>query len=70
MAKLEEFYDDEDEFDALLCKADTNCDTAVEDNFVSDMINKFEKYRLQMFITTKQINWLEKLAARPRRNAG
>jgi hypothetical protein len=62
MAKLEDFYNDETEFSALLDEAERESNNAAEDNFVDDMTNKFEKYGLQMYITQKQINWLQKIA--------
>lgn len=62
MAKLEEFYDDETEFSKLLDEAERESNNAPEDSFVDDMTSRFRRYGLQMYITNKQINWLQKIA--------
>ena len=56
-----DFYDYE-EFEELLERADFSAIGEWEMNFVADMIDKFEQYGLNTYISDKQQEMLEKLA--------
>ena len=60
--RVADAYDEVSEFETLLADAEANAVTDWEMEFVSDINDKFEKYGDQMFISTKQIEILERIS--------
>ena len=60
--RVADAYDDLSEFESLLADAEANAETDWEMEFVSDINEKFEKYGDKMFISTKQIEILERIS--------
>ena len=50
------------DFDSLLADANMNASTDWEEGFVSDILDRYSEYADTMFISTKQIEILERIA--------
>ncbi len=62
--RIADRFTSEKEFVDLLKSAESNAESELEENFVADIQEKFEKWGTSMFISDKQIDWLEKLGER------
>lgn len=51
-----------DEFEEILDDAEMNAANDWEEEFVSDMKQKFEQYGIRMFISERQIEIIERIA--------
>jgi len=60
--RVADVYDEVSEFEALLADAEANAVTDWEMEFVSDINDKFEKYGDKMYISTEQIETLERIS--------
>lgn len=64
MEKTEMKAKEIDDFETLLDDAEGNANSDWEMNFTADMREKFEDYGGEMFVSEKQLEWLEKIAYR------
>ena len=53
---------DEDEFDRLLCDAESNAVSDWDVHFISDMRDRFTEYGDNMFLSDSQLEQLERIA--------
>lgn len=62
--KVKDFFPDEESFEELLEEADSGASRGSEaaQDFVGKMIERFEEYGLDSFITPAQVSWLKELA--------
>lgn len=69
-SKIADFYGSEEvDFQALLQDALANCEKDNESIFVGGLIDKFEQYGMNMYLSDKQNKWLRSIANRARSNA-
>ena len=59
---VEDFFDDEAEFKAVLALAEENADTDWAETFVSQQRDRFSKYGTKMFLSDRQAEVLKKIA--------
>lgn len=62
MTRVRDLFDDEQEFDDLLGEANDNASTDWEMEFCADLIEKFEEYGADMFLSDAQFEKLKKIA--------
>jgi hypothetical protein len=55
-------FDDEEEFEECLNRADSATAGRKEMEFVDDLKEKWEEYRVSMFLSYKQAEWLKRIA--------
>lgn len=60
--KLRDHYPDWKEFEEILNDAESNASTEWQIEFVSDIKEKFTRYRERMFLSQKQIEALSNIA--------
>lgn len=61
MSRVSDQFDDPADFQQLLSDAESQAKTEREQEFVSDMNEKWEKYGPGMYLTERQRNWLEEI---------
>lgn len=61
MSRVSDQFTDPEDFQRLLSDAESQAKTEREQEFVSDMNDKWEKYGPAMYLTEKQRNWLEEI---------
>lgn len=59
---VEDLFDDPDTFEVLLDDAEHGAQKDNEINFVADMRAKFERYGVVMFLSERQLAWLNSIA--------
>lgn len=55
-------FDDTDDFEQLLEDAERQASTKRDQDFVSDMRDKYECWGIEMFLSESQRSWLERIA--------
>jgi hypothetical protein len=61
MSRISEQFDDPADFQQLLSDAESQAKTEREQEFVSDMNQKWEQYGPGMYLSEKQRAWLEEI---------
>jgi len=61
MTTVTDFKYTHDEFEEILDNANIGASTDVETDFVDDMIEKFQEYGMDTYVSQKQLDWLLKL---------
>lgn len=60
--KAKDHFASEEEFEEFLELADAGARSVAEVDFVTEMIERQEQYGLDVFISTSQLEWLQRLA--------
>lgn len=61
--QVRDHFEDADAFESLLSEAEYMAETEKEREFVSDLEAKFDEYGMKMFLSDRQLSWLQAIAA-------
>jgi hypothetical protein len=61
VSRLHEQFDDLRDFEQLLADAESQAKSEREQEFVSEIVEKYEKYGADMFLSGAQRDWLERI---------
>jgi len=62
MSKVRDHFDDEADFERLLDDADRYAAGEWQEEFVSDLRDRFEEYGMGMYLSDRQLEILERIA--------
>lgn len=62
ITKLSDWYKDSREFTRTLVAAEKLADGEKEEDFVADIRVRFENFGMQMYMSEKQYDWLERIS--------
>lgn len=59
--RVGQLYEDVDDFERLLSDAQSQAKTERDQEFIAEMVRKFDEWGAEMFLSTPQREWIERI---------